>query len=98
MCWLTAPLVNMSGVLLGAFIDSRTTTAIPSGNSATFAHGITGTPDICIVVPSASLASSTNWWNGYGLTDATNVTLHNSGGANSPALRAVTIVFHSMIR
>lgn len=84
--------------LLGTFIDSRTSTAITSGNSATFAHGITGTPDLCVIVPLASLASSTNWFNAYGLTDATNVTMHNSGGANTPTVRAVTFVFHSVIR
>lgn len=96
--WLLRPLIDIRGALLGTFIDSRTSTAITSGNSATFAHGITGTPDLCIVVPSASLSSSTNWWNCYGLTDATNVTMHNSGGANSPAVRALTFVFHSIIR
>jgi len=84
--------------LLGAFIDSRTSTAITSGNTATFAHGLSAAPDLCVVVPIASLASSTNWWNTFGLTDATNVTMHNNGGANSPNVRAVTFVFHSIIR
>ena len=86
------------GALLGTLIDSRTSTAITSGNSASYAHGITGTPDLCIVVPSASLSSTTNWWNCYGLTDATNVTMHNSGAANTPTVRALTFVFHSVIR
>jgi hypothetical protein len=84
--------------LLGTLIDSRTTTAVTSGNSATYAHGITGTPDINICVPSASLTSTTNWWNCFGLTDSTNVTLYNAGGANSPTMKCVTIVFHSLIR
>ena len=84
--------------LLGAYIDSRTSTAVVSGNSATFAHGLPQAPDLCLVVPIASLASSTNWYHSYGLTDATNVTMHNDGGANGPSVRAVTILFHSIVR
>jgi hypothetical protein len=84
--------------LLGAYIDSRTSTAITSGNSASYAHGLPANPDIVLVVPSASLASTTNWWNAFGLSDATNVTMYNAGAANTPTVRAVAIVFHSMIR
>lgn len=96
--FLLRPLLDIRGALLGTFIDSRTSTAITSGNSASFAHGCPSAPDICVVVPLASLASSTNWWNAYGLTDATNVTMHNSGGANTPTVRAVTFVFQSIVR
>lgn len=84
--------------LLGAYIDSRTSTAQTSGSTGSFAHGITGTPDICICQPTATIASATNWWNVYGFTDATNVTLYNAGGANSPTFKVVTLLFHSLIR
>lgn len=84
--------------LLGAFIDFRTTTAVTSGNSASFAHGCPANPDVVWVEPLASIASSTNWWNCFGLHDATNVTLHNAGGANTPTLRVLSAVLHSVIR
>ena len=84
--------------LLGAFIDSRTTTAVTSGNSASFAHGCPANPDITWGEPTASIASSTNWWHVFGLHDATNVTLHNPGGANSPTMRVLSAVLHSVIR
>ena len=84
--------------LLGSFIDSRTTTAVVSGSSASFAHGCPANPDIVWTEPIASLASSTNWYHVYGLHDATNVTLHNDGGANGPSQRVVSAVLHSIIR
>jgi len=84
--------------LLGAYIDSRTSTAQTSGSTGSFAHGISVTPDVVVCQPTATIASSTNWWNIYGFSDSTNVTLYNPGGANSPTFRVVTIAFHSLVR
>jgi len=83
--------------LLGAFIDSRTIAAVVSGNSATFAHSLPANPHIVWVEPNVSLGSSTNWYHVYALHDATNVTLHNDGGANGPVHRIVSAVLHSVI-
>ena len=84
--------------LLGAFIDSRTSTAISLNSSASFAHGAPADPDIVWIEPIVSLASATSYYNLYGLHDATNVTIHNDGTRDSANIRVVSAVLHSVIR
>lgn len=84
--------------LLGAFIDSRTLTVVNSNANITYAHGLPANPDVVHVEQIVSTASTTNWIGFIPLHDATNVTIHNIGAANSQNFRAVAVLFHSIVR
>ena len=83
--------------LLGSFIDVRTNALIATTATTTFAHGLPAAPDFAIVQQISTAAT-----NGVGgvdaIFDATNVTLRNNAAANSPVIRIITVVAHSVIR
>lgn len=83
--------------LLGTYIDSRTRAAIAAAGSASYAHGLPSTPDLVYVQENATTDSTGNIklaWN----ADATNVSISNHGALTTATLKAVAIVFHSLVR
>lgn len=84
--------------LLGSYIDSRTLAAIALNSSSSYAHGLPADPDCVLIEQIVSTTSSTTWIGFLPLHNATNVTVHNIGNQNSQNLRAVAVVFHSIMR
>ncbi len=83
--------------LLGAFVDSRTLAAIDSLSSASYAHGLPAAPDLVYVHENATTDSTKSiklCWS----SDATNVSISNHGELISATLKAVAVVFHSLVR
>lgn len=83
--------------LLGSFVDSRTNAAIAAAGSTSFAHGLPAAPDLVIVHENAT----TNTTSGIKLcwsSDATNVSISNHGKNATATLKAVSTVFHSLVR
>lgn len=82
--------------LLGSFIDSRTIASFASNGSASFAHGLPAAPDFLIIAgnqaATTSLGIIPTW-----TADATNVSLFGSQ-AQTPALKVISVVAHSIIR
>ena len=86
--------------LLGSYIDVRTISGVTKGGTSTFAHGLPAAPDFVIAVPSVTAASSASHVGLIAaLFDATNVTINNAHGqVDSPELRVISVVAHSVIR
>jgi hypothetical protein len=86
--------------LLGSFIDSRTIASLSSGASASFAHGLPAAPDFIVVnaLGNATVASGAALAMPRVSTDATNVSLFQTGIDNSAVLRVIAIVAHSIVR
>lgn len=82
--------------LLGSFIDSRTVASFASNGSASFAHGLPAAPDFLIIAglqaATTSLGIVPCW-----TADATNVSLFGCA-QQTPSLRVVSVVAHSIIR
>lgn len=84
--------------LLGAYIDQRTNAAINSNASTTFAHGLPAAPDLVCVRETVSSASSVSAVTLTPLSNATDISIYNSGERNSLALMVTSILFHSVVR
>lgn len=84
--------------LLGSFIDVRTLATMTAEGTASFAHGLPASPDFIIVVGASTRSSNVSAYEVNALWDATNVTLQNMGEGNSPVLRVISVVAHSIIR
>lgn len=84
--------------LLGTYIDSRTLSGLATAGTVTYAHGLSAAPDFVLIQFVATIATSTNHYTLNALSDATNVTIQNSGNRTSPDFRAIAVQAHSIIR
>lgn len=83
--------------LLETFVDSRTLAAIAAAGSFSFAHGLPAAPDLVVVHENATTNSTTSIKLAWS-SDATNVSISNHGANTTKTLKAVSIVFHSLVR
>lgn len=83
--------------LLGTFIDSRTLAGLTTADTATYAHGLPAAPD-CVIIQENTTTNNTSNLKFAIQSDATNVSVWNYGEGTSADLRAVAIVFHSILR
>jgi hypothetical protein len=79
------------------YVDKRTLAAIASNGTMTYPHGLPRTPDVVLVRWNQTIVAASNVASISALVDASNVSLQNIGGVQSPTMEVCTMVFHSLI-
>jgi hypothetical protein len=84
--------------LMRYYIDKRTIAGLAADGTATYAHGLNGTPDTVQVRFIVATAVSALYRHVCAVVDATNVTINNAGAAACQDMEICAIRFHSMIQ
>ncbi len=84
--------------LMRRYIDKRTIASLAADGTATYAHGLPGTPDTVTFRFVAAVTATALHKHLVAVIDATNVTIDNAGGGVTGDFEVCAICFHSMIQ